>query len=153
MDLYYYTLQFARENKFTKEQTSAFFSIVKKTHEICIGNVTLIIDVIRNSANVGFSQLIGRYKQSFTVRTSLCTAIHNRMTKVLDILSLISQGFFLLKFVCTPGLAGENPKYFNSRVTLQTININYSEKNAQNINSSVLRPVYSFQQFTKYTYN
>ncbi|XP_060569560.1 cilia- and flagella-associated protein 119-like isoform X2 [Ruditapes philippinarum] len=36
MDLYYYTLQFARENKFTKEQTSAFFSIVKKTHEICI---------------------------------------------------------------------------------------------------------------------
>jgi len=37
MDLYYYTLQFARENKFSKEQTSAFFSIVKKTHEICIG--------------------------------------------------------------------------------------------------------------------
>ncbi|KAL4223699.1 hypothetical protein ACF0H5_017167 [Mactra antiquata] len=36
MDLYYYTLQFARENKFTKEQTSAFFSIVKKTHEVCI---------------------------------------------------------------------------------------------------------------------
>lgn len=43
MDLYYYTLQFARENNFTKEQTSAFFSIVKKTHEVCIetpfGNV------------------------------------------------------------------------------------------------------------------
>lgn len=37
MDLYYYTLQFARENSFTKEQTSAFFSIVKKTHEVCIG--------------------------------------------------------------------------------------------------------------------
>lgn len=36
MDLYYYTLQFARENRFTKEQTSAFFSIVKKTHEVCI---------------------------------------------------------------------------------------------------------------------
>lgn len=35
MDLYYYTLQFARDNKFTKEQTSAFFSIVKKTHEVC----------------------------------------------------------------------------------------------------------------------
>ncbi|KAH3870790.1 cilia- and flagella-associated protein 119-like isoform X2 [Dreissena polymorpha] len=35
MDLYYYTLQFAREHKFTKEQTSAFFSIVKKTHEVC----------------------------------------------------------------------------------------------------------------------
>jgi len=37
MDLYYYTLQFAREHDFTKEQTSAFFSIVKKTHEVCIG--------------------------------------------------------------------------------------------------------------------
>ncbi|XP_053375326.1 cilia- and flagella-associated protein 119-like isoform X3 [Mercenaria mercenaria] len=36
MDLYYYTLQFARENRFSKEQTSAFFSIVKKTHEVCI---------------------------------------------------------------------------------------------------------------------
>ncbi|WAR03787.1 CC189-like protein [Mya arenaria] len=36
MDLYYYTLQFARDNKFSKEQTSAFFSIVKKTHEVCI---------------------------------------------------------------------------------------------------------------------
>lgn len=36
MDLYYYTLQFARDNKFNKEQTSAFFSIVKKTHEVCI---------------------------------------------------------------------------------------------------------------------
>ena len=39
MDLYYYTLQFARENSFTKEQTSAFFSIVKKTHEVCIGKI------------------------------------------------------------------------------------------------------------------
>jgi len=37
LDLYYYTLQFARDNQFTKEQTSAFFSIVKKTHEACVG--------------------------------------------------------------------------------------------------------------------
>ncbi|XP_062619349.1 cilia- and flagella-associated protein 119-like [Saccostrea cucullata] len=36
MDLYFYTLQFARDNNFTKEKTSAFFSIVKKTHEVCI---------------------------------------------------------------------------------------------------------------------
>ncbi|KAK3580792.1 hypothetical protein CHS0354_025131 [Potamilus streckersoni] len=43
MDLYYYTLQFARDNDFSKEQTSTFFSIIKKTHEVCIetpfGNV------------------------------------------------------------------------------------------------------------------
>eukprot|EP00105_Crassostrea_gigas_P019784 XP_011438393.1 PREDICTED: coiled-coil domain-containing protein 189-like [Crassostrea gigas] len=36
MDLYFYTLQFARDNNFTKEKTSAFFSIIKKTHEVCI---------------------------------------------------------------------------------------------------------------------
>ncbi|XP_046576796.1 LOW QUALITY PROTEIN: coiled-coil domain-containing protein 189-like [Haliotis rubra] len=36
MDLYYYTLQFARDNGFSREKTSAFFSIIKKTHEVCI---------------------------------------------------------------------------------------------------------------------
>ncbi|KAL3856756.1 hypothetical protein ACJMK2_011477 [Sinanodonta woodiana] len=36
MDLYYYTLQFARDNAFSKEQTSTLFSIIKKTHEVCI---------------------------------------------------------------------------------------------------------------------
>lgn len=40
MDLFFYTLQFARDNNFTKEKTSAFFSIVKKTHEVCIGKGT-----------------------------------------------------------------------------------------------------------------
>lgn len=37
LDLYYYTLQFARDNQFSKEQTSALFSIVKRTHEACVG--------------------------------------------------------------------------------------------------------------------
>ncbi len=37
VDLYYYTIQFSRDNQFSKEQTSAFFSILKKTHDICIG--------------------------------------------------------------------------------------------------------------------
>jgi len=41
LDLYYYTLQFARDSDFTKDQTSAFFSIVKKTHEACVGQRTL----------------------------------------------------------------------------------------------------------------
>jgi len=36
MDLYFYTYQFSRDNCFTKEQTSAFFAIVKKTHEVCV---------------------------------------------------------------------------------------------------------------------
>lgn len=34
MDLYYYTLQFARDNNFNREKTSTFFSIIKKTHEV-----------------------------------------------------------------------------------------------------------------------
>ncbi len=37
IDLFYHVIQFCRENSFTQEQTSAFFSIVKKTHEICTG--------------------------------------------------------------------------------------------------------------------
>ncbi|XP_041349757.1 coiled-coil domain-containing protein 189-like [Gigantopelta aegis] len=36
MDLYYYTLQFARDSGFNREKTSVFFSIIKKTHEVCI---------------------------------------------------------------------------------------------------------------------
>lgn len=43
VDLFYYCIQFSRDNSFSKEQTSAFFSIVKKTHEVCVetpfGNV------------------------------------------------------------------------------------------------------------------
>ncbi|XP_062516843.1 cilia- and flagella-associated protein 119-like [Corticium candelabrum] len=35
-DLYFYALQFAEENSFSYEQTSAFFSIVKATHHKCI---------------------------------------------------------------------------------------------------------------------
>ncbi|XP_065830548.1 cilia- and flagella-associated protein 119-like [Oscarella lobularis] len=36
VDLYFYALQFAEEMKFSREQTSAFFSIVKATHHKCI---------------------------------------------------------------------------------------------------------------------
>ncbi|XP_074641739.1 cilia- and flagella-associated protein 119-like [Tubulanus polymorphus] len=35
LDLYFYTLKFSRDNDFSKEQTSAFFSMIKRTHEIC----------------------------------------------------------------------------------------------------------------------
>ncbi|XP_033108501.1 coiled-coil domain-containing protein 189-like [Anneissia japonica] len=35
LDLFYYAIQFALDNQFTKEQISAFFSIVKKTHDVC----------------------------------------------------------------------------------------------------------------------
>jgi len=37
LDLYYYTVQFARDNQFSKEQMSAFFSIVKRTHDASVG--------------------------------------------------------------------------------------------------------------------
>ncbi|XP_071849775.1 cilia- and flagella-associated protein 119-like isoform X2 [Apostichopus japonicus] len=36
LDLYYFTIQYAIDKGFNKEQTSTFFSIVKKTHEVCI---------------------------------------------------------------------------------------------------------------------
>ncbi|XP_066485075.1 cilia- and flagella-associated protein 119 isoform X2 [Tiliqua scincoides] len=36
LDLYFYTIQFSREQGFNREQTSAFFSIVKDVHEACI---------------------------------------------------------------------------------------------------------------------
>ncbi|XP_012939007.1 coiled-coil domain-containing protein 189 [Aplysia californica] len=36
MDLYYYTLQYARQQSFSPEKTSAFFSIIKKVFEVCI---------------------------------------------------------------------------------------------------------------------
>ncbi|CAH1233916.1 C8orf74 [Branchiostoma lanceolatum] len=43
MDLFVYTVLYARAQGFTKEQTSAFFSIVKRTHGVCVetpfGNV------------------------------------------------------------------------------------------------------------------
>uniref|UniRef100_A0A8C3XMM1 Coiled-coil domain containing 189 n=1 Tax=Chelydra serpentina TaxID=8475 RepID=A0A8C3XMM1_CHESE len=36
LDLYIYTVQFSREHSFTREQSSAFFTIVKDTHEACV---------------------------------------------------------------------------------------------------------------------
>ena len=42
------------------------------------------IDVIRNSAEVGFPQLIRQYKQTFTVIVARCPNIHNRVTNVFD---------------------------------------------------------------------
>ena len=37
LDLYAFTIQFCKENRFSREQTSVFFSIIKKTHEMCTG--------------------------------------------------------------------------------------------------------------------
>ncbi|CAM4563936.1 unnamed protein product [Lepidochelys olivacea] len=36
LDLYFYTVQFSREHSFSREQSSAFFTIVKDTHEACV---------------------------------------------------------------------------------------------------------------------
>ena len=48
------------------------------------------IDVIRNSANVGFPQLILWYKQTLTVIAAQCPAFHKRVTKVYDYLPFIT---------------------------------------------------------------
>ncbi|KAH9492194.1 hypothetical protein Btru_026517 [Bulinus truncatus] len=36
MDLYYHTLQFAREQNFTREKMSTFFSIIKEIFQVCV---------------------------------------------------------------------------------------------------------------------
>ncbi|KAK6968610.1 coiled-coil domain-containing protein isoform X1 [Biomphalaria glabrata] len=36
LDLYYHTLQFARDKNFSKEKTSTFFSIIKEIFQVCI---------------------------------------------------------------------------------------------------------------------
>ncbi|XP_015267637.1 PREDICTED: coiled-coil domain-containing protein C16orf93 homolog isoform X2 [Gekko japonicus] len=36
LDLYFYSIQFCRQQGFNREQTSAFVSIVKDTHEACV---------------------------------------------------------------------------------------------------------------------
>nr|XP_056718995.1 cilia- and flagella-associated protein 119 [Euleptes europaea] len=36
LDLYFYCIHFCRDQGFNREQTSAFFSIVKDTHEACV---------------------------------------------------------------------------------------------------------------------
>ena len=40
MDLYYYTLRFAWDNNFSREKVSAFFSILKRVHEMAIGKLS-----------------------------------------------------------------------------------------------------------------
>ncbi|CAG5115840.1 unnamed protein product, partial [Candidula unifasciata] len=36
MDLFFYTLQFAKREQFSRDKTSAFFSIIKRIFEMCI---------------------------------------------------------------------------------------------------------------------
>ncbi|KAJ3411009.1 hypothetical protein HDV05_002917 [Chytridiales sp. JEL 0842] len=44
LDLYYYTLTFAKENKFSPEKASAFFSIIKETHANCTASPFIQMD-------------------------------------------------------------------------------------------------------------
>ena len=52
LDLYFYTIQFAMDNEFSKDQISAAFSIVKKTFEVCVetpfGNLDQTYDCFKN---------------------------------------------------------------------------------------------------------
>ncbi|XP_039620993.1 coiled-coil domain-containing protein 189 isoform X2 [Polypterus senegalus] len=51
LDLYVYNVLFCRDHHFNKEQTSAFFSIVKLVHEACmetpLGNVSQCFELLR----------------------------------------------------------------------------------------------------------
>ena len=82
LDLYYYTLQFARDNQFTKDQTSAFFSIVKRVHEAAVGRSThchqwLFISTMlhrrRSSVNfVGQDIFAGKYNICTKILHDIC---------------------------------------------------------------------------------
>lgn len=51
VDLYFYTLQFAKDNGFTTEQMSAWFSIIKSVHEMAVdtpyGNVEPVFEYFK----------------------------------------------------------------------------------------------------------
>ncbi|XP_068747535.1 cilia- and flagella-associated protein 119-like isoform X1 [Montipora capricornis] len=51
VDLYFYTLQFAKDNGFTSEQMSAWFSIIKSVHEMAVdtpyGNVEPVFEFFK----------------------------------------------------------------------------------------------------------
>ena len=64
VDLYYYAIQFARDNDFTKEQASAFFSILKQTHDVAIG-----LCLVNACFKVGLDQ-----RRNFTQAVEYCNA-------------------------------------------------------------------------------
>ena len=69
--------------------------------------MTNAIDVIRNSVNVGFSQLIRGYKQTFTVIASWCTTKHNNKVTYLFVQC---HDILTVKVYLYPGISWENPK-------------------------------------------
>ena len=71
VDLYYYTIQFARDHKFKKEQASAFFSLVKRTHEVCTGEKACCDFIL--------SKLSSIYHASFQ-RLRLATSVRRSAT-------------------------------------------------------------------------
>ena len=76
-------------------------------------NLSLRIDVIWNSENVGFSQIIPRYKQTFTVITSRCTTVHN-VTNMFDKLVQFLE-VFTVKVCLYLRISWENQKYSQFR--------------------------------------
>ena len=82
------------------------------------------IDVIGNSVNVGFPQLIWGYKQTITIKASRCITVHDRVTNVFDkfTISGIPQSFNC-KSVCNRGLAGKTQNILKSRLLLQNVSL------------------------------
>jgi hypothetical protein len=65
----------------------------------------------RNTANVGFSKLIPRYKQTSIITAWQCTTRHNRLVNMLCLISQQVAFIFEAIKVCTPRLAGKTSKY------------------------------------------
>jgi len=98
LDLYFHTLLFAKENNFNEEQTSAFFSIVKKTHEKAIetpfGN-------LENTYNYFKSMLLCHSVK----RPPFCVHLFqlNEVTKISDYMTkTYFRHFKLYKYAFTP---------------------------------------------------
>ncbi|CAG5115474.1 unnamed protein product [Candidula unifasciata] len=98
LDLFYYTLQFARKQHFSPEQTSAFFSIIKRVLEVCqetpFGNLDY---TYQHFKDLLFCHCVNRPPMSVEIFTkeqaiSICTYT----------LNTFFRHFKLYKYVFTP---------------------------------------------------
>ena len=86
LDLYFYTVQFARDCQFTKEQTSAFFSIVKRTHDACVGLCTHT-----HAFNGPFPAGTTRVSRGGSVAEWLACCTHGRRAQVQIVVATLSD--------------------------------------------------------------
>ncbi|XP_071482241.1 cilia- and flagella-associated protein 119-like [Diadema antillarum] len=98
LDLYFYATQHALNHNFSKEQLSAFFSIVKKTHMVCVetpfGNVEQCYDYFRELV---LCHAVLRPPWSVNIFT------HEHVRLIIDyVVNTYFRHFKLYKYVFTP---------------------------------------------------